>query len=184
MAEWVLLGSSGKAKFASDYPVPSPRLLLPAAWVLATRFKSGVFCWRPNPRLTAQLGGSIPQLSPATPSRSQSRNSTALSGHATPPETTPSTRPLHRSSLGPVGGSTRLRPSQSQGSVKQHSTGLPFAKLCLRPCSLARSGTHSDPLQPRGEAAHASCPVCFGPPGDEAGRELRVSALPVSLTLA
>lgn len=116
-------------------PVLSLRLLLPAAWVLATRSKSGVFSWRPNPCLTAQLG-SNPQLSPATPSRSQSRSSTAWSGHATPPETTPSTRPLHGSSPGPAGGSTRLRPSQPHGSIKPHHTELPFAKLCLRPCSL------------------------------------------------
>lgn len=118
LAEWVLLGNPDKAKFASDYPVPSPRLLLPGAWVLATRFKSRVFSWRPNPSLTAQLG-SVPPFSPATPSRSQSRSSTALSGHATPPKTTPLTRPLYSSPLGPAGGSTRLRPPQPPGSIKR-----------------------------------------------------------------
>lgn len=97
-------------------PVLSLRLLLPAAWVLATRSKSGVFSWRPNPCLTAQLG-SNPQLSPATPSRSQSEAQPP--GQATPRPPRP--RPRHAPYTAPLRALREVAPDSAHHSLMVQS---------------------------------------------------------------
>lgn len=129
-----------------------------------------------------------PQLSPATPSRSQSRSSAALSGLATPPKSTPSTRPLHCSSLGPVGGSTRLRPSQPQGSIKRRNSRLPLPSPASDPAAWLEAGpisTHySLEVKPRTRLAPSALGLqVMRPARDSESRPLRsLSVLPNGLT--